>query len=140
MIVVDASVAAKWVLDEPGSEAATALLDSSDPLCAPDLLRIEGAGAISRRLRTGRLDPEEARERIESWLELVGRGVLELVPSGALIQAAADLSVELRHPLVDCLYVALAIQRSADLVTADAVLARRAAPSWPRVRLLATDR
>lgn len=75
-----------------------------------------------------------------SWLELVGRGVLELVPSGALIQSAADLSVELRHPLVDCLYVALAIQRSADLVTADAVLARRAAPSWPRVRLLATDR
>ena len=53
LIVVDASVAVKWALKEADSEAAAALLDDDDPLLAPELLRIEGASAITRAGRSG---------------------------------------------------------------------------------------
>jgi predicted nucleic acid-binding protein len=38
MIVVDASVAAKWFLPETGSEEATQLLSGANKLIAPDLI------------------------------------------------------------------------------------------------------
>ena len=38
-VVVDASVAVKWLLEEPGSKAAAALLRGRRKLIAPDLLR-----------------------------------------------------------------------------------------------------
>jgi predicted nucleic acid-binding protein len=41
--VVDASVAVKWYLEEPESEAALILLDGSFELHAPDLIYVEVA-------------------------------------------------------------------------------------------------
>jgi predicted nucleic acid-binding protein len=38
ILVVDASVACKWFVEEDGSQAAEALLDSGSTLLAPDLL------------------------------------------------------------------------------------------------------
>lgn len=45
-LVVDASVALKWFLPEPGHEAALAILDADDagqPLLAPDWLLVEAS-------------------------------------------------------------------------------------------------
>ena len=47
MIVIDANVAAKWLLPEPGSEAAVALQEGPQQLFAPDLIRLEVAAAIA---------------------------------------------------------------------------------------------
>ena len=44
-VVVDASVALKWVIEEDGSEAAQALV-VRHPLAAPDLLMIECANVL----------------------------------------------------------------------------------------------
>src|SRR5262245_39797495 len=58
MIVVDASIAAKWYLNEPGSAQAAAILTSDDVLLAPALIRLEVNGAIIRRYREGKLSLE----------------------------------------------------------------------------------
>ena len=55
MIIVDASVAVKWVVSEAGSEAAVALL--REPLGAPSLWLSEASNALwakvmRRELRT----------------------------------------------------------------------------------------
>jgi predicted nucleic acid-binding protein len=50
MIVVDASVAAKWFLPEKGSSAALALQEGPSQLAAPDLIRMEVAAAITKAL------------------------------------------------------------------------------------------
>lgn len=138
LTVVDASVAVKWILDEADSPAAEALLTGGDDLFAPELLRLEGAGAITRAFRQDRLTPDETAEAISDWLAQLRRGDVKLTPDEPDIGRAAEISAILRHPIPDCLYLALAERLGADLVTADATFLRRAAPVWPRVRLLGT--
>ena len=43
----------------------------------------------------------------------------ELAPSTRLLPAAITLSVELRHALYDCLYLAVALEAGCDVLTAD---------------------
>src|SRR6266404_5666664 len=50
--VIDASVALKWVIEEDGSEAATALL-VGDVLAAPDFVVIECANVLWAKTRRG---------------------------------------------------------------------------------------
>jgi len=45
--VVDASVAVKWLVDEPLSAQAAKLLDDDLPLAAPELIYAEAANALS---------------------------------------------------------------------------------------------
>ena len=56
-LVVDASVAIKWVVEEEGSEAAAGLLDGST-LAAPDFLIPECANILWKKVRRGELAPE----------------------------------------------------------------------------------
>jgi predicted nucleic acid-binding protein len=44
---------------------------------------------------------------------------VEQVPIEALLRDAVSLALELRHPVYDCLYLALAAQRGTFMVTAD---------------------
>ena len=67
MIVVDASVAAKWYLNEPGSAEAASLLTCDDALIAPALIRVEVTGAILRRYREKKLSEGRAKEACELW-------------------------------------------------------------------------
>ncbi len=134
-VVIDASVALKWVLDEPGREAADALLD--EDLIAPVLWQIEAANALWRRTEMGEISPDEARERLT---ELTNAPVSSLVVEPHLA-AALTLATELSHPVYDCLYLALAIERDTHVVTADRRFhaASAALPKVAgRVRLLMT--
>lgn len=112
-IVVDASVALKWVLDEPGHQAADALLD--EELVAPALWLVEAANALWRRARRGELTHEEARERL---VEL-GNAPVATSPIEDDLFAAAALASALGHPVYDCLYLAAAIREGSYVVTAD---------------------
>ena len=51
MIVVDASVAVKWVTGEQGRDAANALLESGEQIAGPFLLRTEVVAAIALKAR-----------------------------------------------------------------------------------------
>ena len=131
LIVVDASVAVKWALKEADSDAAAALLDDDDPLLAPELLRIEGASAITRAGRSGRVAVSDVEDVVARWLRSLEAGAVELWPDRADLARAVTLSCELRHPLPDCLYLALAERTDAELVTADATFVRRVSELLP---------
>ena len=112
-VVIDASVALKWVLDEPGKDAADALLE--EELIAPSLWLLEAANALWRRTQRGEINGEEAKERLS---ELYNAPVTTTTLEDDLL-AAADLANVLGHPVYDCLYLAMAIRENTYVVTAD---------------------
>ncbi len=137
IVVVDASVAAKAYMDEVGTDAAIALLTGEQRLVAPELIRAEVAAAICRRVRRGDLDVPDALVRCERWLSDLARDAIGLVPDHELMDKAIRLSVELKHSLQDCLYLAAARHLQVPLITADRVFKERVAELYPEVRLLA---
>jgi predicted nucleic acid-binding protein len=131
-IVIDASVALKWVLDEAGTEAALALL--ADELIAPELWITEAANALWRHVRLGEASDAEALARID---ELANAPVAS-VSTAQYIRRALQMALEIRHPVYDCLYLALAENQNTYVVTDDRRLFIAAATAgFPdRVRLL----
>ena len=136
MMVVDASVAAKWVLPESGSDEAGRLLQPPAVLLAPELLRVEVAAAITRKLRQQELSEQKTAEAYAAWRKTLAQGTVQLLPDEELLDEAVELSRRLRHALQDCLYLAVAIRHDIPLVTADRTLRNRAAPVYANVRLL----
>lgn len=138
MIVVDASVAAKWFLPEAGTAEAVALQEGEDQLLAPDLIRVEVAAAITRRVRDPKkpLAPKDAEQRVNKWLRLLDDAALELIRQEQLMAEAAKLSIDRQHPLQDCLYLAAARQYDLPLITADRVFHKRVSPFYRKLTLL----
>lgn len=133
-LVVDASVALKWLVDEEHGAEAIALFER-DLLVAPDLLPLELRNALLTRVRRGLNSPDEAR-RAEA---AVGGLEVGLVPTASLLARAFELGLSLAHPIYDCVYLALALERGLTLVTADrrlARIARRIPELGARVELL----
>lgn len=130
MLVVDASVAVKWLLIEEGRPAAMALLAGGQPLIAPELVIAEAANVLWKVARRG-ADPAAMREGMRRLPSLFDR----LVPMRGLEAAALDLAIAHGHAAYDCFYVALALREGAPLLTADARLATRFAGTAD-VRLL----
>ena len=136
-LVVDASVAVKWLFDEPDSDRAEALLaraGASDrlKLVAPEILAAEIANALWKRMRRGDIDRQKTLETSKHFEEICPL----LLPIGDLAQRALELAIDSRHPAYDCFYVALAEELSAGLITADERLYRAFAPAFPQLRLL----
>lgn len=114
--VVDASVAVKWLVDEPGSAEAARLLDENVPLVAPELIYSEAANALWAIARRGRIEASDVR----TALDLLAEAPLSVPhPMKHLMAAAARLAGDLDHPVYDCLYLALAIQEQRPVITAD---------------------
>jgi predicted nucleic acid-binding protein len=112
-IVVDASVALKWVLDEHDSLLARAL--AARDLAAPDLLWSECANGLWRWVRSGALSGRVAHQRFVA----LRRAPVALTPAAELLDRALMLAIELAHPIYDCVYLALALQREMQVVSAD---------------------
>ena len=112
-IVVDASVALKWVLEEDGSKEAAELL--SQTLLAPTLWIAECANALCTLSRKGVITRELARKKLGDLRE----STVIASPLENDIGAAVDISAILRQPAYDCIYLALANREGTYLVTAD---------------------
>jgi len=137
MIVIDATVAAKWYLTEADSSKAIALIASNqEDFCAPDWIEVEVASAIARRHRMGGATRSEAEALISDWRRDIDLGRIVLEPWQALLRQATELALAIEHGLVDCLYLACAIQRNVPLVTADEKLHRRGSLAYAAVKLL----
>ncbi|MCC7274054.1 MAG: type II toxin-antitoxin system VapC family toxin [Alphaproteobacteria bacterium] len=136
MIVVDASVAIKWLIDEPGSERAQDLLARDDELVAPDIIRLEVPSAIARRFRLGDLDADDVAAVLRLWDMSLARGLPSLQDFRRHLPQAVALSVGLRHPLADCLYLAVAEHLDLPMVSADRTLLRRVGDRFPLLRSL----
>ena len=120
-LVVDACVAMKWVLREPGNEAARALFDLPDPLIAPDWVLVEAASTLWKKVKASELLEIHAERNLDDLPEYFSR----LYSSTSLVRDALQLSFRLRHSVYDCLYLALAHQQGCGLVTADEEFYRR---------------
>ena len=115
-IVVDASVALKWFFEEDGSERATELLRLEDELIAPDLICSEVGNATWKRVRNGLISGEEAEAVVGQLLAVP----LVLADVRPLLGAAMAIAVEHDRSIYDSVYLALALTRGCQLVTADA--------------------
>ena len=136
MIVVDASVAVKWFVPEPGEEAAQQLLKGAEPLVAPGLIRLEVGSAVLRCFRDGRIKEDKAHTAIEDWEKLLADGIMQRVDDNELFKKAVDLSFACRHKLADCFYLAVATMFNAQLITADRPLIERGKAIYPNITLL----
>jgi predicted nucleic acid-binding protein len=118
--VLDASVGIKWVIVELDSDKATRLREdyrnTIHELIAPESFVIECAYSLTKKQRQ-RLVPD-ARAL---WDEIMLDAPI-LSPNLSLMDRAFDISVQNRHNLYDCLYVALAEREGCELVTADGKL------------------
>ena len=114
-LVVDASVAVKWLIAEDGSDAADRLLTDDDDLHAPRLMASEVANALWRKVRLGEIERGQAGALTATLSEMPVRwGADEAVCADAV-----HLAVALDRPVYDCVYLALAHRLDARLVTAD---------------------
>lgn len=114
MIIVDASVAVKWVVSEIGSSEAAALLDQGR-LGAPTLWLSEASNALWAKVMRRQLTPDEARKQAA---DLAEAPVVPIALPG-LVPIAMKIALELEHPIYDCFYLSAAIQRDTHVVTAD---------------------
>lgn len=119
-IVVDASVAVKWYVPEPGDSEASALLGGSGERLAPDLLAAELANTVWKKVRRGELDATEAGEIVDAF---VSACPVALIPAGPYLRAAFDIAARYQRTVYDALYLALALAEDCILVTADSRLA-----------------
>ena len=134
--MVDASVAIKWLLPEPGSDEAQGLLDSGENLAGPGLMAVEVAAALARKSRLKEIAPQDADAALELWLRSLADGLVEIVRDEEDLRGAFRLARALDHRLQDCVYLALAERLQATLVTADAEFERKARQVYPSIRLL----
>lgn len=132
--VVDASVAVKWCLP-PGQEdfafQAEELLatyrSEAVRFLVPDLFWLEVANALWKAVRKGKIDEGRA-----------GRGLLLVrdldiptISSFDLVPQSLKLAVQHGRTVYDSVYVSLALQAKADLITADEKLANALAAHLP---------
>ena|SRR5215475_13444549 len=120
--VVDASVAIKWVIPEVLSEEADRVRAGDDEMLAPDMLLVEVANALWRKMANREISPHEADR---AFALLIESGI-DLRPTAPLLPRAMQVARRLHHPVYDCVYLALAEREDAAFVTADRRLLRRA--------------
>ena len=135
-LIVDASVAVKWVLVEPGGHQALALLQSfaggETDLIAPRLIQEEVASALTKRFRRRQITRAQAENAFAEFLEHRPA----LLDTSDDVRRALALSLEHHIGLWDSVYLALAIRTRADLVTADERFYQAISRHYPFVKLL----
>ena len=127
-LVIDASVAVKWVVAEPDSDRAELLLDHG--LVAPDLLFAECANVLWKKVRRGELTQAEA----DIAAQTLEAADLAVVPTRGYVAIATSMAVELDHPAYDAVYLAVAEAANLRVVTADDRLVRKLRQSRNRLR------
>jgi predicted nucleic acid-binding protein len=113
-VVVDASVAVKWVLREEHGGTARRVLSTSR-LLAPRLLWADVGNALWKRHRRGEASGAEVRRMLAE----VRRLPVTTFAHWPLLPKALDLAIALDQTVYDCLYLALAEARRGIMVTAD---------------------
>lgn len=124
MVVVDASVAAKWVLPEEHAPEAALLLSGAWALHAPSHWLGEAMTAVWSATRArDAITPAQCRDRVAF---LRGSAVRE-TPLRDVAGDAVDLALRLDLTPYDAAYLALALRLGVPVVTADTRMRRKCA-------------
>jgi predicted nucleic acid-binding protein len=113
-LIVDASIAVKWLLDEEGSEQARKAVQGRD-LAAPAFLRLEVFHVVWRRSRRGEATDSQLRDTLPALNKIIAR----FERDEPLVGRAAEIAAAHALAIYDCLYLALALQNEAAIITAD---------------------
>ena len=119
-LVVDASVAIKWLTDEPDTPLALRV-HQLGATAAPDLLVAECVNILWKKHRLGQVGADGVEAALAA-LAMINTG---LWPMRRLVGPAFELARRLDHPAYDCFYLALATERDAPFATADLRLVRK---------------
>lgn len=114
-LVVDANVAVKWVLPEIHSDVALRLRDKRYRLLVPDFFFPEVGNIFWKRVRRGEITIENASSDLDAILGLP----LIICPSFPVMRDALEIAVRVNQAIYDCVYLALAVSRDCQMVTAD---------------------
>lgn len=131
---MDASVAAKWCLPAKGetlTDEALRLLGryakGEIRFVVPDLFWAELANLLWKAVRQGR----SVKSAAETALRSLRERRLPTVPSLVLLDLAFNIASGFDRTVYDSLYLALAVQSKAELITADEKLANAVAAQLP---------
>jgi predicted nucleic acid-binding protein len=113
-IVVDVSLALKWVLVEADSESALRVLTSGVDVHAPDFLLVEAANVLWKKSRRGQLGGDA-----HAVLATLREAPIALHVDLNLLDRALELGLQTGRTVYDCLYLALAERLDTVVVTAD---------------------
>ncbi len=134
LLVVDASVAAKWCLPTKGEtliDEASGLLRryarGEVRLVVPDLFWAELANLLWKAVRQGRCTKAMGERALSSMEERK----LPTVSSLTLLDLAFAIATAFDRSVYDSLYVALAVHSKGQLITADERLANALAAQLP---------
>jgi predicted nucleic acid-binding protein len=117
--IVDASVVAKWLVDEPDSAHARLLISSDRYLRAPDLIVPEVINILWKKHKRGDLTGDKTTECLNVLLQNHIDVTIHLIPGRILGKRALEIAKATRRSAYDCLYLAAAVQAGCRLVTAD---------------------
>jgi predicted nucleic acid-binding protein len=113
------------LLNLEGADRADAILQSGERLIAPDLIIPDITRAVWKSVVFASTAADEAGRALGS----IGEFFDEIVPAIILKDGALQVAIELRQPVYDCFYLALAEQRDCQMATADDRLITRCARS-----------
>jgi predicted nucleic acid-binding protein len=137
-LVLDSSVAIKWVLPERDTPKAVRLRNEfrqgAHELLAPDVFPVEVGHALTRAERRGVIRPPAAIKRLNNVLSYPP----VLYPYLPLLARAVTISSQTRQGVYDCLYVALAEREGCDLLTSDAKLLANLQATFPFIKALSS--
>lgn len=119
-LVLDASIAVKWVVEEDGTPEALTLRRRAKVI-APELLVAECANILWKKVQRDELSDDEALLAAR----LLQAAEIEFLPTRSLLEAATEIAIQLNHAAYDCLYLALAAERDCRFVTADESFVRK---------------
>ena len=132
--VVDACVAAKWLLPAAGE----ALLDQANHLIerhvrrellllAPDLIEAEIGNILWKAVRRNRVRPADATNSLRRFTELG----IQTIPTSGLLDRSLQIAIDCDRSFYDSLYVALALATETELITADERLVNALGSRFP---------
>lgn len=136
-VVVDASLALKWIIDETDSDPARRFfVKHHGEMHAPDLLLIEVAGSLVRRANERKATSYDSIDGVHQIRARLNEAAYLHRVTPELIGVSAELAIALGHPIKDCVYLALADRLGCPLATSDVKFRDRVADP-ARVKLLA---
>lgn len=115
MIVVDANVAIKWVVEQPHFERARDIVARGTVLIVPAMFVAEVTSTLWRYIRINEISASQARSGLASILSQIS--IFE--QDADLADEALERGTELNCSPYDCFYLASAMRRGAPFVTAD---------------------
>ena len=120
LLVVDSSVAVKWLVPEHDTAEAKIVWDAFDEgrieVAAPDWIDVEVANILwAKATKRKFISTAEAADHLDDFRAKPFRRV----PAVDLLPAALDLAVRFDRTVYDSLYLALSERESCPFVTAD---------------------